>query len=277
MKNWQEVLNLIEKFHIYSSTEVTFTALDALSQIFHESSSFSEAFKNAEEFLKRLFSLRPTSVMTLNVMSSLLSGLENLARNFTSLKDVVDELDTRISFLTKEISSKTSTVAALGARRVREGDKLLTCSYSRTVKAMFSKLKEEGKDVHVYVTESRPGGEGVALAKELGKMSFPVELIVDSAVRFYMKDINIVVVGAEAIAANGAVVNKVGTSLIALAAHEARVRTFVLASTHKFSPETVFGELVRLPVIKDTGLLPGLERYSDLNVAVPLFDVTPPR
>lgn len=53
-----------------------------------------------------------------------------------------------------------------------------------------------------------------------------------------------VLLGAEAIAANGAVVNKIGTSLIALAAHEARVRVFVAAETYKFSPATVLGELV---------------------------------
>ncbi len=277
MKNWQEVLNLIERFNVYSSTEVTFTALDTLLQIFREASGLSEALKDSEEFLRGLFSIRPTSVMTLNVVSSLLLGLENSIGNSTSLKDWIDELDARVSSLTKEISSKTNTVATLGARRIKDGDRLLTCSYSRTVKALFSRLREEGKSVYVYVTESRPGGEGVALAKELGRMNFPVELIVDSAVRFFMKDVDIVVVGAEAIAANGAVVNKVGTSLIALAAHEARVRTFVLATTDKFSPETVFGELVKLPVLRDTSLLPGLEKYGDINVAAPLFDVTPPR
>jgi translation initiation factor 2B subunit (eIF-2B alpha/beta/delta family) len=68
--------------------------------------------------------------------------------------------------------------------------------------------------------------------------------------------------GADTVAANGAVINKVGTSLIALAAHEARVRTFVIATTHKFSTETVFGELVKLPVVEGARAKPARKQAS---------------
>ena len=61
-----------------------------------------------------------------------------------------------------------------------------------------------------------------------------------------MKQVDKVVVGADSIAANGAVVNKIGTSQIALFAHEARSLFFVAAESYKFHPATVLGELIEI-------------------------------
>ncbi|MEM3522592.1 MAG: hypothetical protein QXD78_06100, partial [Candidatus Bathyarchaeia archaeon] len=87
-----------------------------------------------------------------------------------------------------------------------------------------------------------------------------------------------VIVGADAITANGAVVNKIGTSMIALAAHEARVRFFVAAETYKFSPETMIGELVNIEERDSSEVIPLEELKTMKNVIVknPAFDVTPP-
>jgi ribose 1,5-bisphosphate isomerase len=92
-----------------------------------------------------------------------------------------------------------------------------------------------------------------------------------------MPKIDKVVVGADAIAANGAVVNKIGTSMVALAAHEARVLFFVAAETYKFSPETMFGELVLIEERKATEVVPSkiLKGYRKITVRNPSFDVTP--
>jgi ribose 1,5-bisphosphate isomerase len=86
------------------------------------------------------------------------------------------------------------------------------------------------------------------------------------------------IVGADAVAANGAVVNKIGTSMVALAAHESRVLFFVAAETYKFSPETMLGRLVR---IEERGVSEviserELKRMPKVNVRNPAFDVTPP-
>ena len=138
---------------------------------------------------------------------------------------------------------------------------------------------KQGKRLEFYVPESRPGMEGLATAIKLNEMGFKVRLIVDSAVRFFMKNITKVLVGAEAVAVNGAVVSKVGTSLISLIANEARVRVFVVAPTSKFSIETLFGELVELPEgdwrrLMTPDILAKLpENY---RARVPIYDVTPP-
>ena len=71
-------------------------------------------------------------------------------------------------------------------------------------------------------------------------------MIVDSAVRWIMKEIDIAVVGADTICSNGALINKIGTSQIGLAAHEARVPMMVCAESYKFSPKTMEGEIVEI-------------------------------
>ena len=99
----------------------------------------------------------------------------------------------------------------------------------------------------------------------------------DSAVRYYMKDVDKVVVGADAIAANGALVNKIGTSQLALAAHEARKSFMVAAETFKFSPSTIIGNLIEIEEraadeIVDPSIISDL---SHVQVRNPAFDFTP--
>ena len=121
--------------------------------------------------------------------------------------------------------------------------------------------------------------EGLKTAEEINRIGYSVKLIIDSAVRFFMKDIDKVLVGAEAVAVNGAVVSKVGMSLISLIANEARVRVFVIAPLSKFNVETLFGELVELPE-GDWRRLMSPEVLAELpenyNARVPLYDVAPP-
>lgn len=115
-------------------------------------------------------------------------------------------------------------------------------------------------------------------ATELSKAGIPVTLILDDAVRYFMQEVDKVIVGADAITANGALVNKIGTSMVALAAHEAKVRVFVAAETYKFSPETMIGELVTIEERDVSEMLSKkeLEHIGRIKVRNPSFDVTPP-
>jgi ribose 1,5-bisphosphate isomerase len=71
------------------------------------------------------------------------------------------------------------------------------------------------------------------------------------------------------------VVNKIGTSQIALAAHEARVPFFVAAETYKLHHGTVVGQLVEIEE-RDTDEVVDLKKFPGLKVRNPSFDVTPP-
>jgi len=137
---------------------------------------------------------------------------------------------------------------------------------------------EQGRRFEVFVTETRPRFQGHITARELAKVGIPVTVILDDAVRYFMQRVDKVLVGADAITANGALVNKIGTSMVALAAHEARVKVFVAAETYKFSPETMIGELVTIEERDPTEVISQEERarIGSIKVLNPSFDVTPP-
>jgi len=97
-------------------------------------------------------------------------------------------------------------------------------------------------------------------------------LIVDSAARFFMNQINFVIVGADAITSEGNVINKIGTSMIALAAQEARTPFYVVSELLKFDPATMYGDYERIEE-RDAA---EIWENAPKNIAIrnPAFDVT---
>ncbi|RLE82121.1 MAG: hypothetical protein DRJ51_02240 [Thermoprotei archaeon] len=274
----ESTVDRIGSFKIYSSTDVVFEGLKLVCEIFDRASTLEEAVKVTALAVKSLVSARPTSVMLLNSLRRMLKRVSSELDVTEDLKPIRALVREEYRRLRQEIVEASEAVASIGSRRISDGDVILTNSYSKTVLGVLRKAKERGVKFQVYVVESRPGAEGLLTAAELNRIGVPITLFVDSAVRYFMKDVDKVLVSAEAIAANGAVVNKVGTSLIALAAHEARVRVFVAASTLKFSPETIFGELVKITLRPAEYLVKeAVENLRDLSAfELPIFDVTPP-
>jgi ribose 1,5-bisphosphate isomerase len=169
-------------------------------------------------------------------------------------------------------------IGEIGARRIRDGDVLLTHCNSSAALSVMTNAWANGKKFEVFVTETRPRFQGHITATELHKTGIPVTMILDDAVRYFMQEVDKVIVGADAITANGALVNKIGTSMVALAAHEAKVKVYAAAETYKFSPETMIGDLVRIEERESNEIISQkeLERIGLIKVRNPAFDVTPP-
>jgi eIF-2B alpha/beta/delta-like uncharacterized protein len=256
---------------IYSSTETVLYTLELLGRILKENRD-PTLFVNS---LERILKARPTASMLQNAVRLLTNNLA--VTEVSTLDDFIASYENTRQAIVKKIFSDIEESSTIASRRLANNDTVMTNSYSLFVKRTIEKTVEEGKKIKVYVTESRPTGEGVKFAAELSDKGIETYLIVDSAVRFFMKEVDKVLLSSEAISANGAVVNKIGTSLIALAAHEARVRVYVVSSTFKFSPETLVGELVEIPEIEISEYMPeGWEKLKALKPKSPLFDVTPP-
>jgi len=256
---------------IYSSTETVLYTLELLGRILKENRD-PTLFVNS---LERILKARPTASMLQNAVRLLTNNLA--VTEVSTLDDFIASYENTRQAIVKKIFSDIEESSTIASRRLANNDTVMTNSYSLFVKRTIEKAVEEGKKIKVYVTESRPTGEGVKFAAELSDKGIETYLIVDSAVRFFMKEVDKVLLSSEAISANGAVVNKIGTSLIALAAHEARVRVYVVSSTFKFSPETLVGELIEIPEIEISEYMPeGWEKLKALKPKSPLFDVTPP-
>jgi ribose 1,5-bisphosphate isomerase len=124
--------------------------------------------------------------------------------------------------------------AAEAAARI--GERVLTLSRSGTVLEALRRADPEA----VYVAESRPAREGVGVAEELADDGVAVSLCVDAAVGHVLAeyDVDTVLVGADTVLADGAVVNKVGTRPAALSAADAGADCYAVCAQDKIVPET---------------------------------------
>lgn len=227
---------------------------------------------------KLLLSTRPTAVSLPNALKYVMHRVSTASKRGMD----VDELRA-LTIRAAEDFKKSSReairrISEIGAKRIRNGDIIMTHCNSSVAISILKEAKRQDKDFRVIATETRPRFQGRLTAKSLSEAGIPVTLIVDSAARYFMPKVDKVVVGADVVTANGAVVNKIGTSQIALAAKEARVRVFVGAETYKFSPSTVLGELVEIEERPPEEVVPKeeLSELKGVTVANPAFDVTPP-
>ncbi|MGB9022813.1 MAG: ribose 1,5-bisphosphate isomerase [Candidatus Bathyarchaeia archaeon] len=240
--------------------------------------------KNAHDFLddlriaaRALLETRPTAVSLPNGIRYVMHRVNQASR---TIQDVEQLRSVGIKAAEEFIANSNTAIeriGEIGARRIKDGDVLLTHCNSSAAISVIKTAWQMGKRIHVYATETRPRFQGRITAGILLEAGIPVTMIVDSAARYFMKDIDKVIVGADAVSANGAVVNKIGTSMIALAAKESNVRMFVAAETYKFSPETMIGEVVAIEE-RSTDEVIGtaeLRKLPNVEVKNPSFDVTP--
>jgi len=172
----------------------------------------------------------------------------------------------------KDLEDSKEHIAEIGANRIRDGSVVFTHCHSSTVTRLLGKAKADGKDFKVICTETRPAFQGRITAKELVDLGIETTFIVDSAARTFMGKVDLVIVGADAITSEGNVVNKIGSSGIAVLAHEARVPFYVVSELLKFDPRTLKGECEKIEQRSPA------EVWSDappkLIVRNPAFDVT---
>ena len=275
-----KTLNLIKSGQLHGSTRVAKVVLDALGGLIKDSeaSRGEEVLEGLKHHGELFIRSRPTSVLLINGVKKVLNQVEAWVAEGLKVEDLRRMAYEYIEEILKDMEASIVKVSEIGARRVRDGDTILTHGFSSTVYSILEKAYEDGRRFSVIATESRPECPGRMMAVELSSLNIPVTLIIDSAARYFMKDVDKVIIGAEAIAANGAVVSKIGTSAIALAAHEARVRVFAAASVYKFSSETMLGELISIEERDQSFILSEEERRRMGGVMVrnPAFDITPP-
>ncbi len=270
-----QVAEKISKGEIFSSTEVVINSILAIKRLLEKIDDLNTLKEIYPLAIKKLFYSRQTSALLLNSLREITILIIDSLKENQNLK----ELNEKVSYKVKEIENKIKetnrVVARIASNRILDGDTILVYSYSTVLREAIKTALLEGKTIEIYLPESRPGSEGMIFAKELAKQ-VDVTLFVDSAIRYFIKDIDKVFTSSEAIAANGALINKVGTSILALVAHEARVRFFSLAATLKFYPETFLGELVELNIVNLKIEEEGKDIRGKIDAYSPLFDITPP-
>lgn len=232
----------ITKLQIQGATNIAIQAVKALAQQILETPNPTPTKLNhlIQTGTQQLAESRATEPMMRNGLRYL--GLK-ISKSEWNTKNQLDQLTTeyRDEVLDMFNSSK-KRIAKIGAKRIRDGYTILTHCHSSATTGTLIEAKRQGINFKVIQTETRPKYQGRITAIELVEAGIETTMIVDSAARHYMRQIDFVILGSDAITSEGNIINKIGSSQIALAAHEARVPFYVVSTLLKFDPVTLEGE-----------------------------------
>jgi ribose 1,5-bisphosphate isomerase len=225
-----------------------------------------------------LYNTRPSAVSLPNALRFFFTRLEAKAKataDLSAIRQYAEDIGE--SFVTMS-SNAVKAIGQIGSRFIDDGDVIFTYCNSAAAAEILITAHQMGKHFSVYVPETRPKYQGHISARWLDDAGIPCYLITDNAVRHLMGHADKVFVGADAVTANGAVLNKVGTSMVALAADEARLDFFVAAESYKFSPLTMLGELIQIEERDASEVVAAdqLASWKHVTVRNPAFDLTPP-
>jgi methylthioribose-1-phosphate isomerase len=178
-----------------------------------------------------------------------------------------------------------------GAAVVPDGSNLLhhcntgslaTVDFGTALGVIYA-CQEQGKQIHVWVDETRPRLQGARLtAWELMRAEVPMHLIADNAAGHLMRtgQVDVVVFGADRVAANGDVANKIGTYKIAVVARENGIPVYCVAPTSTVDLDLPEGDHIPIEERGDEEVVEiGARPIAPANVPVynPAFDITPHR
>jgi methylthioribose-1-phosphate isomerase len=211
-------------------------------------------------------------------------------RNPDELRQLILDAAQRIADEDVEINKR---IAEHGAKLINDGDTIIHhCNTGAlatvdwgTALGVIRTAHEQGKRIHVLVDETRPRLQGARLtAWELDQYGIPYELISDNMAGYFLKagKAQKVLFGADRVAANGDVANKIGTYMLALAAHDNGVPAYSVVPISTVDLSLEHGDLIPIEE-RDPQEVLGLqfegERVAPIeaearNIA---FDVTPNR
>jgi len=255
-----------------------------------EASSFDEFWPKFEAVCAEMAATRPTAVNLFWAIERVKRFVQaNKNKGLDALRTMLVEESQRMH---DEDIATNRKMGAYGAVFVEDGDTLIThCNAGSiatagygTAEGVMRAAVEAGKKIHVYVDETRPVLQGARLtAWELMEEKIPCTLITDNmAGHFLFRDmIDLAVVGADRIARNGDVANKIGTYSLAVLCKEHGIPFYVAAplSTIDFSIESGAEIPIEERDPREVTNVFGKVRIAPegVKVANPAFDVTPAR
>lgn len=259
----------------------------ALAANIDRDSPLEETHARVRSAASRLRETRPTAVNLMWAIDEVLRRLEASSPDQTSrvvdtLIEIAGALANEDVAINKGIASAAMEIVPASVTFLHHCNtgSIATIDYG-TAMGVIRTAHEHGKNVHVFVDETRPRLQGARLtAWELDQLGISYEIIVDGASGHVMKTkhVDMCVVGCDRVAANGDVANKIGTYNLAIAARFHNVPFYVAAPTTSIDMQCPGGTSIEI----EERSIEELTMIDDHRVAVigarafnPAFDITP--
>lgn len=247
----KEAVKEIRSDHKRGARQLALATLEALRAVAPECSG--EEFREAA---RALALARPMMAATQNAVARAWSRYLDTADAPQAVDDVIELIQTAPDGM------------AASARRVVPTDTLMTYSYSSSVIELLGRLKPR----RVIVSEARPAGEGLRMARELVAQGISMTLITEAQIALFVQEVDAVVVGADTILPEGDLINKIGTRLLALAAKDSKIPLYSISETLK-----VHAPSEPIPFTAEEGKWEEVCGEKWLEVRNVYFEMTPAR
>ncbi len=257
----------------------------ALAALQSKSETKEGLLSDLEKAKKILFETRPTAVN----LSWGLETIMEIAKQGNSISDIRESVINKAKQMADDDVQTNKKMGKNGAELFHNNDTIMThCNAGAlatvgygTALGVIRALKENGKNIKVIATETRPVQQGSRLtAFELKNDGIDVSLIPDTAVGYTMANglVNGVIVGADRILRTGHVFNKIGTYQVATMAKQHNIPFYVAAPLSTFdltsNPDDVVIEQRKATEV--TGIGEKRTAPEGIDVINPAFDMTPP-
>lgn len=261
-------------------------ALAALSSPAQDRDGLLSDLRNAKQTLD---AARPTAVNLSWATKRIMDCASRLVA--FGIDDIRSDIVAEAQRIADEDVEINRRMGAFGAEIIPQGANILThCNagslatvdYGTTLGVVRS-AHAQGKNIHVWVDETRPRLQGARLtAWELMQDNIPMTLIADNAAGMLMRlgRVQVVLYGADRVAANGDVANKIGSYKLAVLAKENGIPCYAVVPTPTIDLSLANGDLIPIEERgREEVAKVGSEQIAPDNVAVynPAFDVTPHR
>lgn len=260
-------------------------ALEAIYSTETERSAFLSSIQRAAD---RLLASRPTAVNLSWAIRRMLAVCEQPGVSLPELRQAL--LDEAHKIAEEDVETN-KRMATYGAELIADGDTVLHhCNTGAlatvdwgTALGVIRMAHEQGKRIHVLVDETRPRLQGARLtAWELDQYGISYEIITDNAAGYFLRtgQVHKVFFGADRVAANGDVANKIGTYMLSLAANANQVPVYAVVPTSTIDMSLANGDLIPIEERAPNEVL-GLQYQGEpiapegARARNPAFDVTP--
>jgi len=267
-----QIIDAIARLEIQGATNVAISAVTAFAEFALSvcSKPHSEFITQLTDIRQRILNTRPTEPAMQNGIHYLFALTHNTELSPLELCELMEE---RAKSYIELLQTSRTKIGAIGAKRILDGTIVMTHCHSSAVDAILIHSKEQGRQFQVIATETRPLYQGRRTAKTLIEHDIPVTLIVDSAMRWSLRHFqpHIVLVGADAITSTGAIINKIGTKLLALASKELDIPFYSASPILKFDPLTTEGALSEIEERAPSEVWP--DAPPSLTIRNPAFEI----
>jgi len=273
-KDWlkvvEETARDIKALRIQGASAIRKQAIEALriSVELSRAKNVEQLRKELKQSILMLATARPTEPETRAALRTILEA----SKKELPIEALKSSIIKACEDYQKDREKAMKKIAILGLKELKKCRTIFTHCHSHTVEDILKLLHKKGKLEHVICTETRPRFQGRITASHLTREGIKCTMIVDGAARTFIKDADAFLTGCDAILADGSIVNKIGTSLISLAAKQASVPHYVASSALSFDPETYYKK--EEPIEERAASEVWEKKLKNLEIRNPAFDIT---